>query len=127
MDKKKAINLLRLFGKAFNNSDIEGILNCVTEDFEWRLSEGSNPPHGRIVSGKSEVRAALKERDRITQEIKFSETSVYFTEDTAFGCFRAIGTMKDGTKVDHRGIDIYKFRGGENFCQRQLLETDFLV
>ena len=49
----------------------------------------------------------------IFEEIKFSETSVYFTEDTAFGCFRAIGTMKDGTKVDHRGIDIYKFRGGK--------------
>ena len=74
MDQEKAMSLLRHFGKAFNKGDIEGILECVTEDFQWRLAEGPDAPDGKLVSGKDAVRAALQERDLATKEIKFSET-----------------------------------------------------
>ena len=113
MDQDKVMSLLRCFGKAFNKGDIEGILECVTKDFQWRLAEGPNAPDGKVVSGKDEVRAALKERDIATKEIRFSETSIHFTEENVFGCFRATGEMSDGTVVDQRGIDIYTFRDGK--------------
>ena len=107
------MSLLRHFGKAFNKGDIEGILECVTEDFQWRLAEGPDAPDGKVVSGKDAVRAALQERDLTTKEIKFSETSIHFTEEKVFGCFRATGELGDGTVVDQRGIDIYTFRDGK--------------
>ena len=107
------MSLLRHFGKAFNKGDIEGILECVTEDFQWRLAEGPDAPDGKVVSGKDAVRAALQERDLTTKEIKFSETSIHFTEEKVFGCFRATGKLNDGTVVDQRGIDIYTFRDGK--------------
>ena len=57
------MDLLRRFGKAFNRGDIEGILACVTDDFEWRLAAGTDAPDGKVVRGKEAVRQALEERD----------------------------------------------------------------
>ncbi len=79
---KAVMALLREFGKAFNKGDVDGILACVTDDFEWRLAEGPDRPDGRIVRGKEEVRAALQERDREIAEMRFSETEVTITADS---------------------------------------------
>jgi ketosteroid isomerase-like protein len=85
MDDDQVMKVLRSFGKAFNKGDVAAILECVTDDFEWRLAAGPDAPDGRIVSGKSAVRDALAERDEFT----------------------------DGTKIDKRGVDIYQFRDGK--------------
>lgn len=106
------MEVLRAFGKAFNKGDVDAILDCVTEDFEWRLAEGPDAPDGKIVKGKDAVRAALEERDRTTKSMRFSETSVHFAGETVIGCFRATGEMTDGTSIDQRGVDIYQFRDG---------------
>jgi taurine dehydrogenase small subunit len=107
------MDLLRRFGKAFNRGDIEGILACVTDDFEWRLAAGPDAPDGRIVRGKEAVRRALEERDREVAEMRFSETSVAVAGDTVFGCFRATGKTRDGRIIDRRGVDIYRIRDGK--------------
>jgi len=104
--------LLRQFGKAFNRGDIEGILACVTDDFEWRLAEGPDAPDGKVVRGKEAVRAALEERDRAIAEMRFSETAVTIAGDTVFGTFRAVGKTRDGRNIDRRGVDIYRIRDG---------------
>jgi ketosteroid isomerase-like protein len=104
--------LLRQFGKVFNRGDIEGILACVTDDFEWRLAEGPDAPDGKVVRGKEAVRAALEERDRAIAEMRFSETAVTIAGDTVFGTFRAVGKTRDGRNIDRRGLDIYRIRDG---------------
>jgi ketosteroid isomerase-like protein len=104
--------LLRQFGKVFNRGDIEGILACVTDDFEWRLAEGPDAPDGKVVRGKEAVRAALEERDRAIAEMRFSETAVTIAGDTVFGTFRAVGKTRDGRNIDRRGVDIYRIRDG---------------
>ncbi len=110
---KAVMALLREFGKAFNKGDVDGILACVTDDFEWRLAEGPDRPDGRIVRGKEEVRAALQERDREIAEMRFSETEVTIPQDKVFGSFRATGKTRDGREVDRRGLDIYEIRDGK--------------
>jgi ketosteroid isomerase-like protein len=113
MDDDQVMKVLRSFGKAFNKGDVVAILECVTDDFEWRLAAGPDAPDGRIVSGKSAVRDALAERDEFTESMRFSETSVHIAGETIFGCFRATGELADGTKIDKRGVDIYQFRDGK--------------
>jgi ketosteroid isomerase-like protein len=105
--------LLRQFGKAFNRGDIDGILACVTDDFEWRLAEGPDAPDGKVVRGKEAVRAALEDRDRAIAEMRFSETAVTIAGDTVFGTFRAVGKTRDGRNIDRRGLDIYRIRDGK--------------
>ena len=105
--------LLRDFGKAFNRGDIDGILACVTDDFEWRLAEGPDAPDGKVVKGKEAVRKALEDRDREIAEMRFSETAVAIVGDTVFGSFRATGKTCDGRAIDRRGVDIYRIRDGK--------------
>ena len=40
--------LMADFGKAWVKADIDGILACVTEDFEWRQATGTDGPSGRV-------------------------------------------------------------------------------
>jgi ketosteroid isomerase-like protein len=113
MAKNDAVmDLLRRFGKAFNRGDIEGILACVTDDFEWRLAAGPDAPDGKVVRGKEAVRQALEERDREIAEMRFSETGVTIAGDTVFGSFRATGRTRDGQAIDRRGLDIYRIKDG---------------
>lgn len=112
-DSEDAVmTLLRAFGKAFNRGDIDGILACVTDDFEWRLASGPDAPDGKVVRGKDAVRRALEERDREIAEMRFSETEVTVAGDTVFGAFRATGRTRDGRAIDRRGLDVYRIRDG---------------
>jgi len=113
IDRRAAMELLRAFGKAFNAGHVEGILACVTHDFQWRLAEGPDAPDGRIARGKEEVRQALAERDRVIESIRFSETEVFFADDKVIGRFRATGKYRSGAPLDVRGIDIYEMREGK--------------
>jgi ketosteroid isomerase-like protein len=112
-DDDAVMALLRRFGKAFNRGDIDGILACVTDDFEWRLAEGPDAPDGKVVRGKEAVRAALEDRDRAIAEMRFSETQLTVAGDTVFGSFRAVGKTRDGKPIDRRGLDIYRIRDGK--------------
>jgi ketosteroid isomerase-like protein len=111
--KDPVMALLRDFGKAFNRGDIDGILACVTDDFEWRLAEGPDAPDGKVVKGKDAVRRALEDRDREIAEMRFSETAVTVDGDRVIGTFRATGRTRDGRTIDRRGVDIYRIEGGK--------------
>ena len=113
IDRTAAMNVLKAFGKAFNVGNVDGILGQVTDDFEWRLHEGSNAPDAKIVKGSDAVRAALALRAERIDSIRFSETEVLFGDDHVVGRFRAIGAYKDGKAIDVRGIDIYSFKDGK--------------
>lgn len=111
--KDPVMALLRDFGKAFNRGDIDGILACVTDDFEWRLAEGPDAPDGKVVKGKEAVRRALEDRDREIAEMRFSETAVTVDGDRVIGTFRATGKTRDGQPIDRRGVDIYRIEDGK--------------
>lgn len=111
IDRAAAMATLKAFGRAFNAGDADGVLAAVTDDFEWRLHEGPDAPDGAVVRGREAVRAALAERARRIESLRFSETEVLFGDDHVVGRFRAVGAYKDGTEIDVRGLDLYRFRG----------------
>jgi len=106
------LELLRRFGKAFNRGDVDAIVACVTDDFEWVMAAGPEAPHGRIVRGPDGMRAALAERDRALANMRFSETDVFQAGERVVGTFRMTATRADGTPVDLRGCDLYTIRDG---------------
>jgi ketosteroid isomerase-like protein len=113
IDRDQAMTALKAFGKAFNKGDVDGILACVTDDFEWRLFEGPDGPDAQILRGRDEVRAALAARSETYKNMRFSETEVLFADDHVIGRFRATGEYADGTPIDVRGVDIYDLRDGK--------------
>lgn len=113
MSDSDIMDLLRRFGKAFNSGDVETILDCVTEDFEWIMAEGPIPPDGRIVRGKTELSESLAHRAKQIPDIRFSETEVFGAADRVVGTFRARGRYTSGKVLDVRGCDIYVIRDGK--------------
>ncbi len=113
IDKAEALEVLKVFGRAFNKADVDGILGCVTDDFEWRLADGPDAPDAKVLKGSDEVRAALESRGDKYKSIKFSETELFYADDQVIGRFRATGEYADGRSLDVRGIDIYDFRDGK--------------
>jgi ketosteroid isomerase-like protein len=113
IDKAEALEVLKVFGRAFNKADVDGILGCVTDDFEWRLADGPDAPDAKVLKGSDEVRAALESRGDKYKSIKFSETELFYADEQVIGRFRATGEYADGRPLDVRGIDIYDFRDGK--------------
>lgn len=106
------MDLMKRFGRAFNKANVDGILDCVTDDFEWRLASGPDAPDGRVARGREAVREALAERDAALGAVRFSEAEVAMAGDRVLGTFRVTGTYADGTPLDLRGVDIYTLRDG---------------
>lgn len=106
------MDLMKRFGRAFNKADVDGILECVTDDFEWRLATGPNAPDGRIVAGRDAVRQALADRDAALGSVRFSEAEVAMAGERVLGTFRVTGSYADGAPLDVRGVDIYTLRDG---------------
>lgn len=105
--------LFRRFGKAFNACDIDGILACVTPDFCWIMARGPDAPHGRTVTGRDALRAAILEREQELTGIRFSEAQVFAAGDRVIGTFRMTATRRaDNAAIDLRGCDIYTVRDG---------------
>jgi taurine dehydrogenase small subunit len=113
MDDADLMALMRRFGKAFNRGDVETILECVTEDFEWIMPSGPDPPHGRIVRGKAELAKALAERAAQMPEVRFSDGVIVNGDQVVVGTFRARGKRASGERFDVRGCDLYTLRHGK--------------
>jgi ketosteroid isomerase-like protein len=105
--------LMARFGSAFMKGDVEAIVACVTDDFEWRQAVGPDAPWGRVVQGKDELRQALAERDITMAKLKFSDTKVTINGNQVVGTFRISGETQDGQPADWRGCDLYEIRDGK--------------
>ena len=117
--------LFRRFGKAFNAGDIDGILGCVTPDFRWIMARGPEAPHGRIVTGRDALRAALQERGQELTGVRFSEAEVFAAGDMRR---RHLPHDRDAPRRPcGRGFarlrHLYRARRADRF-QGQLLEAD---
>ena len=113
MSDAATAKLMAEFGRAFMQGDVEGIVACVTDDFEWRQAVGPDAPWGRIVQGKEDLRRALAERDVTMANLRFSDTKVTINGSQVVGTFRISGKTQDGQPADWRGCDLYEVRDGQ--------------
>ena len=113
MSNEVALALLKKLGKGFNNGDVDAILDCVTDDFEWILAEGPDAPHGKVVHGREGVAATMAARAKAIPELRFSETDLIYAGDRVIGTYRVTGCYADGRRIDARGCDLYVIRDGK--------------
>ena len=113
MSNDVALTLLKKLGKGFNNHDVNAILECVTDDFEWILAEGPDAPHGKIVRGREGVAATMAERAKAIAQLRFSDTDLIYAGDRVIGTYRVCGCYADGRPIDARGCDVYVIRDGK--------------
>ncbi len=112
-DNDVALALLKKLGKGFNSANVDAVLACVTDDFEWILAEGPDAPHGKVVRGREGVAATMTARAKAMPELRFSETDLIYAGDRVVGTYRVTGRHADGRTIDARGCDIYVIRDGK--------------
>ena len=113
MSNEVALALLKKLGKGFNSGNVDAILECVTDDFEWILASGPDAPNGQVVRGRAGVAATMAARARAIPELKFSDTDLIYSGDRVVGTYRVTGRYADGRTIDARGCDIYLIRDGK--------------
>ncbi len=113
MSNEATLALLKKMGKGFNSGDVDAILECVTDDFEWILAAGPDAPHGKIVRGREGVAATMAARAKEIPELRFSETDLIYSGDRVVGTYRVTGRYADDRRIDARGCDIYVIRDGK--------------
>ena len=55
MEREVTKELLDEIQDGFNRHDVDAILSHFTEDCEWLMAGGPNPPEGRRCKGKAEI------------------------------------------------------------------------
>ena len=111
-------DLFHRFGKAFNKADVEDIAACVTDDFEWRLSAGTQPA-GRVLKGKDDLRRYFADKSQAHREAR-----IHRSGDILFGTFRVTGIDAKGAPFDRYGIDLYELKNGKIALKDSCLKDD---
>ena len=116
-------DLFRRFGKAFNKADVEEIVACVTDDFEWRLAAGARPS-GTVLKGKDALKRYFGDKSQAHREARCSEARIHHAGDKLFGTFRVTGIDHAGKPFDRYGIDLYELKDGKIALKDSYLKVD---
>ena len=97
---------------AFNNKDLDGIVEAFAEDGEFLLAAGPDPWGSRFV-GHAAIREALAQRFAAVPDIQWTDGRHWIFGDKALSEWRVQGTLPDGGRHDCLGCDLWEFRDGK--------------
>lgn len=104
--------LMKRFERAFVAADVPGVVACVTDDFEWHLPEGPNPPDGVVVRGRKDLETFLVDRFRSTGNLSYTDFSYQIFGATVVQGYLVEGDLPTRGRFSSRGLDVYTVRDG---------------
>jgi len=107
---QNTIEVINSFNEAFNNHDVNAIMNLMTEDCVF---ENTRPtPDGERIVGQEKVRAFWEMFFSRSPKAHFETEEIFAAGDRCV--VRWVYTwLKDGKEGHIRGVDIFKVREGE--------------
>ncbi|NVN87271.1 MAG: nuclear transport factor 2 family protein [Rhodopseudomonas sp.] len=117
----RAALLEQLFA-AFNRHDGAAVVACMTDDIVFDAAAGPEM-HGRRFAGAAEVSAAFERTFADFPDVSWECTrhAVFGDRGLSEWIFRA--TVKDGTRIEAEGCDLFDFRGGL-ICGKRAFRKD---
>ena len=114
MDKNKSISvdLLREFLEAFNDHDMDKIMNFFADDCILEMPKGQYP-WGERYEGKEEVRMGLATRFTGVPDVHFGRDKHWVSGNYGFSEWTLTGTMPSGEKIEVNGTDHLEFAYGK--------------
>ncbi len=103
---------LRLVLEAFNRHDLDAIMEFFADDCVLDMPRGPGPG-GMRYEGKQAVRSGLASRFEGLPDVHYGDDSHWVAGDFAVSEWTMTGTQPSGERVEVRGCDHYKFRGGK--------------
>jgi len=97
---------------AFNQHDLDRIMEFFSEDATFDMPRGTDPWGTRYV-GKDEVRKGLASRFSGIPDVHYGEDRHWVSGDRAVSEWLLSGTSASGEKIRVRGCDLFEIRDGK--------------
>ena len=111
-DESNSVDTLKALLAAFNNHDLDAIMEYFAEECSFDMPRGPEPWGARFV-GKANVREALASRFRGLPDVKYTEDRHWVCSDMGVSEWLLTGTTAQGRPVRVRGCDHWEFRNGK--------------
>ena len=93
---------------AFNNKDLEAIVEGFDEDGEFLLAAGAHP-YGECFKGHKAIRTILAGRFAVVPDIQWVDAHTWISGERAVTEWRVTGTGPNGP-INQLGCDLWTFR-----------------
>lgn len=103
---RAATAVMQRFEASYVAADVDAIVACFAPEVEWRL------PTGRLLRGRGETAAFLRERFADPSGPRFSASSFRALGDTVVQNYRVSVPRADGSTSELDGCDVYRVRDG---------------
>jgi ketosteroid isomerase-like protein len=109
---------LRELCDAFNDHDLDRIMEFFSDDCVLEMPRGNNP-WGSRFEGKQNVREALATRFEGLPDVHYGDAEHFVDATAATGISKwtLTGTTRQGERRNVRGCDFYTFRDGKVICK----------
>jgi ketosteroid isomerase-like protein len=98
--------------EAFNQHDLDGIMEFFAEDCSLDMPRG-HAPWGTRYTGKTAVRRGLQTRFEMLPDVHYGDARHFATGNKGISEWLLTGTLRSGEKIEVRGCDLYEFREGK--------------
>ena len=101
--------VLKGFLNAFNNHDLNAIMDYFADDCVFYMPRGAGPRGDKFV-GKDDVRAGLSKRFEGIPDVHYGDDR-HWVGDEDFGVseWTLTGTAPSGQRLEVRGVDLLEF------------------
>lgn len=106
------VETLRQLLDAFNQHDLDRIMEFFSDDATFDMPRGAHPWGTRYV-GKDEVRKGLAARFTGIPDVHYGDDRHLVTADRGVSEWLLSGTSATGQKISVRGCDLFEFRNGK--------------
>ena len=104
-------SLVDAVGDAFNNNDIDAVMNFFAEDAVFDHAIGPNP-YGKRFIGISEIRNVFSGLFKKVESVYWETLDCRISGNKAFCEYRRTARYKDGSEEEFFSVDILTFRRG---------------
>jgi steroid delta-isomerase-like uncharacterized protein len=104
--------LLEDFADAWNRHDVDALMSMMTDDGVFEASAG-NAADGEKYVGKAAVRAAYQSVFDTYADARWGGARHVVSGNRGFSEWTFTGTMKNGSRVEVTGCDLFTFRDGK--------------
>jgi len=104
--------LLQKFADAWNGHDVNALMSMMTEDGVFEASAGNNV-NGERYEGQQAVRAAYEAVFAQYPDAHWGSARHFVKGNRGVSEWTFTGTLKDGTRVEITGCDLFTFRNGK--------------
>ncbi|WP_217274045.1 nuclear transport factor 2 family protein [Shewanella sp. VB17] len=112
MSNQETLAFLNTFSQAWNDHDIDALMNCMTTDCEFHAIAGADLL-GASFYGFDDVKTAFQLAWKNFPDAQWLDGDHFISGDRAVTESTFCGTKADGTRVEARMVDIFTLRDGK--------------